>query len=451
MPADAEEILDDAVDQREELDVRDRFETAPLALAVAGRLMRHFDAIVRIRGAAVPDRRDQGTAGGLIARQRVGDQAARDGALCFQELTEESDRSSSIPSGLHEDVDHIPILVNRPPPVLRPALNPHEQLIEIPRISLASPPPSPPSRILQSERQAPSADRLVRDVDAAVGEEVLDVPNTEAEPVSRPGELHPQPLVERYVSLSTHTAPIRRTTCRLTHGCVFILLTLLNLDNDVPDHSTISRRKARLGKVASYERRPVKPVHLLIDSSGLSVHVGQLRTPPKARDYRKLHLAVDEQTSDVVACELTSKRARDASRVASLVGQIERPIASAKADAAYDTGDVYKALENHRAHRSPKVLIPPRKGAQLALDSAGTRQRNRNIRARSRVGKRKWYVASGYSRRSKVETTFHRYKALLGSAMRARGLASQRVEVRLGCKILNTMTALGIPDGEMIG
>ena len=160
---------------------------------------------------------------------------------------------------------------------------------------------------------------------------------------------------------------------------------------------------------------------------------------------------MDEQTSDVVACELTSKRARDASRVASLVGQIERPIASAKADAAYDTGDVYKTLENHRAHRSPKVLIPPRKGAQLALDSAGTRQRNRNIRARSRVGKRKWYVASGYSRRSKVETTFHRYKAILGSAMRARGLASQRVEVRLGCKILNTMTALGIPDGEMIG
>ena len=50
-----------------------------------------------------------------------------------------------------------------------------------------------------------------------------------------------------------------------------------------------------------------------------------------------------------------------------------------------------------------------------------------------------------------METTFHRYKAILGSAMRARGLAPQRVEVRLGCKILNTMTALGIPDGEMIG
>ena len=58
---------------------------------------------------------------------------------------------------------------------------------------------------------------------------------------------------------------------------------------------------------------------------------------------------------------------------------------------------------------------------------------------------------SGYSKRSKVETTFHRYKAIVGSAMRARGLAAQRVEARIGCKILNTMTALGMPDSEMIG
>ena len=53
--------------------------------------------------------------------------------------------------------------------------------------------------------------------------------------------------------------------------------------------------------------------------------------------------------------------------------------------------------------------------------------------------------------RSKVETTFHRYKTILGSGMRARGLASQGVEARMGCKILNSMTALGMPDGEMTG
>ena len=242
-----------------------------------------------------------------------------------------------------------------------------------------------------------------------------------------------------------------RLASRQTEGFLRSLLALLNLDNEVPDHTTISRRKARLGKVAFYDGALKTPVHILIDSSGLSVHVGRLRKPPRTRDYRKLHLCVDEQTGEVVACELTSKRARDASRVASLVGQIDRPISSARADTGYDTGGVYEALENHRVQRSPRVLIPPRKGARLAADTATTRQRNRNIRGQARLGKRSWHIESGYSKRSKVETTFYRYKTLIGSAMRARGLASQRVEARIGCKILNTMTALGMPDGVMIG
>ncbi len=138
-------------------------------------------------------------------------------------------------------------------------------------------------------------------------------------------------------------------------------------------------------------------------------------------------------------------------RVASLVGQIDSPISSARADTAYDAGGVYEAIENHSAHRSPRVLIPPRKGALLASGPASSRQRNRNIAAQARLGKRKWHTESGYSKRSKVETTFHRYKAIVGSAMRARGLAAQRGEARIGCKILNTMTALGMPDSEMIG
>ncbi len=238
---------------------------------------------------------------------------------------------------------------------------------------------------------------------------------------------------------------------RQIEGFLRSLLALLALGHEVPDHTTIPRRKAKLGKVTFYKNQHKGPVHILIDSSGLAVHVGQLRKPPKNRDYRKLHLCVDEKTGDVVACELTSKSARDASRVPSLVGQIERPIASVKADAAYDIGDVYEALEDHCPGRSPRVLIPPRKGAQLTPDSPVTRQRNRNIRERDRLGKRKWHAASGYSKRSKVETTFHRYKTTVGPAMRARGLAAQRVEARVGCKILNTMTALGMPDGEMVG
>ncbi len=242
-----------------------------------------------------------------------------------------------------------------------------------------------------------------------------------------------------------------RLASRQTEGFLRSLLGLLNLDNDVPDHTTISRRKARLGKVPFCQGGSKTPVHIFIDSSGLAVHVGQLQTPPRDRDYRKLHLCVDESTGDVIACDLTSKSARDSTRVGSLVGQIDRPIASARADAAYDAHGVYEAIADHRVDRSPRVLIPPRKDAQLASESVSTRERTRNIRARARLGKRRWHIESGYSKRSKVETTFHRYKSIVGPAMRARGLVSQRVEARIGCKILNTMAALGMPDGEMIG
>ena len=130
---------------------------------------------------------------------------------------------------------------------------------------------------------------------------------------------------------------------RQSEGLLRSLFALMKLDNDVPDHTTISRRKAKLGKVPFYQDKQKTPLHILIDSSGLAVHAGQLRRAPKSRDYRKLHLCVDEQTGEVVAGELTSKRARDSSRVASLVGQIDSPISSARADTAYDASGVYWA------------------------------------------------------------------------------------------------------------
>ena len=79
---------------------------------------------------------------------------------------------------------------------------------------------------------------------------------------------------------------------RQTEGFLGSPFALLNLENDVPDHTTISRRRAKLGKVCFDGAAQKKPVHILIDSSGLTVHVGQLRKPPKSRDYRKLHLCV---------------------------------------------------------------------------------------------------------------------------------------------------------------
>ena len=236
---------------------------------------------------------------------------------------------------------------------------------------------------------------------------------------------------------------------RQTEGFLASLFALLGLTTPVPDHSTISRRASKLGKTPFCEDRGKKPVHILVDSSGLRVHVGTLRKPPKERDWRKIHLAVDALTGEVLACELTSKRARDASRVPSLLGQVVRPVASFTADSAYDTNGVYEAVEHHHAGRSPRVLIPPKRNAQIRTRSSTARERNRNIRSRKRLGKRAWQTKSGYSRRSRVENTFCRYKRIIGPAMRSRKLATQRVEAWVGVKILNRMGSLGMPDSYL--
>ena len=130
---------------------------------------------------------------------------------------------------------------------------------------------------------------------------------------------------------------------------------------------------------------------------------------------------------------------------------MESPLASVSADAAYDKEAVYEAVENHTATRSPRVLIPPKKNAQLKPEVAVLRERNRNIRSRARLGARRWHTTSGYSRRSLVENTIFRYKSIIGRTMRSRTLQGQRVEARVGCRILNTMTAMGMPESHQVG
>jgi len=76
-------------------------------------------------------------------------------------------------------------------------------------------------------------------------------------------------------------------------------------------------------------------------------------------------ITVNALTGHVIACDLTSKSARDASRVPALLKQINSPLASVRADGAYDKEGVYEVIENHTATRSPTVLIPPKRNAQV--------------------------------------------------------------------------------------
>jgi hypothetical protein len=236
---------------------------------------------------------------------------------------------------------------------------------------------------------------------------------------------------------------------RQTEGFLASLASLLDLAIDIPDHTTLSRRARTLGKIHVARPATNQAIHIMIDSTGLKVHVGQGRKPPRHRDWRKLHLAIDANTGDIAACDLTGKSARDAARMPALLKQIANPLASTSADGAYDTEDVYAAILAHGDGRPTKILIPPKRGAQLSSNPL-LNQRNRHVRSLDKHGRRQWEKRSGYSKRSLVENTMDRYKQIIGPELRARSLVGQRVEARIGCKILNVMTGLGMPDSYRV-
>ncbi len=238
---------------------------------------------------------------------------------------------------------------------------------------------------------------------------------------------------------------------RQTEGFLRSLAQLLELDRPIPDHTTLSRRLGKLS-ITRFARLPAdRPIHLLIDSTGLRIHVGHMQKPPRNRAWRKLHLAVDADTGEIMASDLTARRTHDCTQVVPLLEQIVERIASVSADGAYDTRAVYEAAHRRGQGRAVRVLIPPGRDAQLSLQpSEALRERNRNIRSSRKLGRRTWHTSSGYSKRSLVENTMFRYKTIIGRSMRSRTFGGQRVEVQLAGRILNTMTHLGMPDSYRV-
>src|SRR5215213_866618 len=244
---------------------------------------------------------------------------------------------------------------------------------------------------------------------------------------------------------------------RQTEGLLRSLAGLLGLGIGIPDHTTFARRGPGLALAGSLaEAQRSGPVHVVIDSTGLKVHgagewLAEKHGARGRRSWRKLHLAVDPESGEILASELTTGEEGDAALVGPLLAQIAGPIASVIADGAYDGEPVYRAVAERQADPPVAVVIPPRAGA-VASPIAGTApsQRDMHIRMIEDRGRMGWQTAVGYGRRALGETAVARYKAIIGRGLRTRTLPAQKTEARVACAVLDRMTRLGMPVSRRI-
>ncbi|MBC7211438.1 IS5 family transposase [Hoeflea sp.] len=238
---------------------------------------------------------------------------------------------------------------------------------------------------------------------------------------------------------------------RQSEGLLSSVLDIMRLDLPVPDHTTLSRR-ARTWKPSarSNDRQnvPGEPIHVLVDSTGLKIYgagqwLEEKHGTKSRRGWRKLHLAVDADSGEIIAHSLTDQETGDASQLQALLDQIDDEIGQLTADGAYDGDPSYDAVLRHSA--DARVVIPPRSNAVVRPTAQACCQRDDHITSMQIDGRLKWQASTGYGKRALAETAMGRYKGVIGPRLRARSFLAQQTEAAIGVTILNRMRACGRP------
>ncbi len=157
---------------------------------------------------------------------------------------------------------------------------------------------------------------------------------------------------------------------------------------------------------------------MVIDSTGLKVFgKGEWKVrkhgAEKRRVWRKLHLAVDPATHDIVAAKISQENAHDVEVLPTLLSPLRSKLGRVYAHGAYDSKASHQLISRKRV----TACIPPRKNAGLWKKG---HPRNEAVLVMRKEGLAHWKKISGYHRRSLAETAMYRFKQLLAGKISLR-------------------------------
>lgn len=180
-----------------------------------------------------------------------------------------------------------------------------------------------------------------------------------------------------------------------------------------------------------------EPIALAVDSTGVKVHRAGgwvERKHGKRKRYVKLHFAVDVESKEVVAMEVSTDDTHDVKALPRLVEKAEerRQVSQALGDGAYDSADVFEELEA----RGVEPIIKPRRNSRPDTPSPARRSA---VRQYMNLGHDAWTRLKGYGRRWMAETAFSTFKRLFGEHSLARTLENIARELMAKVSLYNIL------------
>lgn len=206
------------------------------------------------------------------------------------------------------------------------------------------------------------------------------------------------------------------------------------------------------GDIREWQR---DPIHLVVDSTGAKLYgEGEWKVRQhgysKRRTWRKMHLGLDANTTQVRTALMTRQDVADGDVLAELLDQIltEERLDAVGGDGAYNSKQCHAVIST----RSATPSIPPRDGAvHWKASVPDTAWRNEAVvDTIDRLDRREWKKGCGYHRLSLAGNAMLRLKKLTGPCLWARRIDSQvtGVVIRLGA--LNRTTERARPRSARI-
>ena len=263
---------------------------------------------------------------------------------------------------------------------------------------------------------------LVRRGEILFSYDFLDIWDSEIERMNENKKGKPYSFPDSFILVIGYMRIYFRLPYRQTEG--IIKATGKNLP-DHPNYSQICRRvnKLDISTKRSSDDEDDKDIIIAIDSTGIKVTnrgqwMQQEKWNVKKKGYLKIHVAVDVNTKEILALEVTDEKVHDGKVMQKLIEHVLKrndddiKIKSTLGDGSYDSNENFKYLQKKRIRPAIKV----RRNSIISSKNNSLRNKEVHCQLKDLL---KWKKTRKYGSRWVAETVFSSIKRTYGEYVSA--------------------------------